>query len=156
MLNTSPDLKELDTADPYHTTFLSDSDYDGLGSWGDPNNDFQISTGGLKDVMLAYPVPHRIRRNYTLHIPSWFPLPTGVPAPDPTLMVNTTYTSEVVNRVVNSSTGDYISFDTTVEGINGPHPGPHFILGGEMAGACPFGSSPPECFPGPKWSPNGK
>ena len=61
----SPDLN-VDTADFCRATIFSDSDYDGLGSWGDPKDDFQICTGGLKGMTVAYPVPHRIRRNYTL------------------------------------------------------------------------------------------
>ena len=157
MLDFIPDPEELDTADFYHATIFSDSDYDGLGSWGDPNNDFQISTGGLKDIMLAYPVPHRIRRNYTLHQPQGISTnPLGPPPADPTLMLNNTFTSEVVNSVVNSFVGDYVKFQAGLEGISGPHPGPHLILGGEMAGACPFGLGPPGCVPGPKWAPNGE
>lgn len=136
-------------------TFLSDSEYDGLGTWGDPNDDIQISTGGLKDIMLAYPSgPHRIRRNFTLYFPQDFPIPSGVPRPDPTLMVNTTFTSDIVNTLVSSYTGDYVGFQASLEG--GPHPGPHFILGGDMGGTCPFGTGPPECVIGPKWSPNGE
>jgi len=143
-----------DTADPYHMTILSDSDYDGLGSWGDPNDDFQVCTGGFKDMMVAYPGPHRVRRNYTLYIPSDFPIPPGLPALDPSPMLNTTYTTEVVNSVLNSPTGDYVTFQTNCEGIAGPHPGPHLILGGEMGGRCPYGLGPPECVIGPRWYPN--
>lgn len=135
---------------------FSDSDYDGLGSWGDPKNDFQISTGGLKDVRLAYPIPHRIRRNFTLDFPPGFPTPSGLPPPDLSLMLNTTFTREVVNSVLNSTAGDYVNFQVTLENIAGPHPGPHLILGGEMGGACPFGTGPPECIIGAKWSPNGE
>jgi tyrosinase len=151
--NFSPDFKELDTADVYHSTIFSDDECDGLGSWGDPNNDFQIGTGGLKDIVLAYPSPHRIRRNFTLYFPPGFPLPPGV-TPDPTKMFNTTFTSEVVDSVVNSFTGDYKNFQAALEG--GPHPGPHLILGGDMGGTCPFGTGPPECVIGPRWSPNGE
>ena len=157
VLDFSPEPK-LDAADFYHTTMFSDSPQDGLGSWGDPNNDFQISTGVLKDMKLAYPVPHNIRRNYTLHpyFPPGFPIPTGVPAVDPTLMLNTTFTSEIVNATLNSTPGDYVTFQTTLENFSGPHPGPHLILGGDMGGVCPFGLGPPGCVPGPKWSPNGE
>jgi len=145
-----------DTADFYHATIFSDSTYDGLGSWGDPNNDFQISTGGLEGMRLAYPSPHDLRRNFTLYpyLPPGFPIPSGVPALDPTLMLNTTFTWEVVNTTVNSTPGDYVTFQTTLENFSGPHPGPHLILGGDMGGTCPFGSGPPECIPGPKWSSN--
>ena len=149
-----------DTADFYHATIFCDSDYDGLGSWGDPSNDYQIYTGALKDVKVAYPVPHNIRRNYTLQPflggglgPS---SSNGPPSPDPSLMVNTTFTSEVVNRTVSSSTGDYINFQASVEGFSGPHPGPHVIVGGDLFGGCPFGLLPPVCDGGPKWAPNGE
>lgn len=145
-----------DTADFYHATIWSDSDYDGLGSWGDPNNDFQISTGGLKDMRVAYPVAHNLRRNYTLYpnFPPGFLVPKDAPPLDPTLMYNTTFTSAVVNATVSSPPGDYITFQATIENFAGPHPGPHLILGGDMGGTCPQGLGPPSCNPGPKWSPN--
>ena len=144
----------LDASDFYHATIFSDSDYDGLGSWGDPNNDFQVPTGGFKDMMVTYPVPHHVRRNYTLYfyLPPGFAFPPGVPIP--TAMINTTFTSEVVSATLNSTPGEYTIFQAALE--NGPHPGPHFILGGEMGGTCPFGLGPPDCIPGQKWSPNGK
>jgi tyrosinase len=148
----------LDTSDFYHATIWSDSDYDGLGSWGDPDNDFRISTGGLKDMVVAYPVSHHLRRNYTLYpyFPPGFAFPAGVPYPDPSLMFNTTFTKAVVDATLNSTPGDYVNFQATIENISGPHPGPHLILGGDMGGTCPFGLGPPGCIPGQKWSPNGK
>ena len=148
----------LDTSDFYHATIFSDSDYDGLGSWGDPNNDFQLYNGGLKDMVVAYPSPHHLRRNFTLYpdFPPGFPVAAGVPPLDPTLMYNTTFTKAVVEATLNSTPGDYVNFQTTIENFNGPHPGPHLIMGGDMGGTCPFGTGPPECVPGPKWSPNGK
>ena len=149
---------ELDAADLYHATIWSDSDYDGLGSWGDPNNDYDISTGALKDMRIAYPVPHNLRRNFTLLISgagfATFPS-NGPPNPDPSLMVNTTFTSGVVNYTVSSFTGEYAKFQAFVESWKGPHPGPHIIVGGDLFGGCPFGLAPPACVPGPKWAPNG-
>jgi hypothetical protein len=38
----------------------------GLGGWGDPNNDYQITNGAFKDFEVSYPVFHRLRRQYTL------------------------------------------------------------------------------------------
>ncbi|KAF9785223.1 Di-copper centre-containing protein [Thelephora terrestris] len=149
-----------DTADFYHATIWSDSDYDGLGSWGNSSNDYAISTGALKDMKIAYPVPHNIRRNFTLQPflgagpPPSSNNSTGPPSPDPTLMLNATFTSEVVNFTVSSFTGDYIQFQADVESWNGPHPGPHGIVGGDLVGGCPFGLAPPVCYGGPKWSPN--
>jgi tyrosinase len=150
---------KLDTADFYHATIWSDSDYDGLGSWGDPSNDYDITTGALKDMRIAYPVLHNLRRNFTLQISgAGLPPdgPNGPPDPDPSLMLNTSFTSEVVNYTVSSFTGDYIKFQAFVESWNGPHPGPHIIVGADLFGSCPFGLAPPQCVPGPKWSPNGE
>ena len=156
--NISPD-QNLDAADFYHTTMFSESAYDGLGSWGDPENDFQICTGGFKDITLAYPVPHHIRRNFTLRPLTWINFPGVPPAPlpvNPFEMVNTTFTKEVVNKTVNSWTGDYIKFQEYLEGFPGPHPGPHLILGGDLTGLCPSGLGPPGCNNGPRWSVNGE
>ena len=158
-----------DTADFYHATIWSDSDYDGLGSWGDPNNDYDISTGALKDMRVSYPVPHHIRRNFTLqpflgtgsssnstNSTNSTSTSTGPPSPASTLMLNATFTSEVVNYTVSSFTGEYIQFQAWVESWNGPHPGPHGIVGGDLVGSCPFNLTAPACNGGPKWSPNGK
>ena len=147
-----------DTADFYHATIFSDDDCSGLGSWGDPNNDFQICTGGFKDMKLSYPVPHGIRRNYTLYfsLPPEFPSPPDASAPDPSLMMNTTFTTEVVNSLLTSFTGNYSGFQATLENYPGPHTGPHLSLGGDLVGLCPFGLKPPNCNPGMKWAPNGE
>ena len=151
--------QDLDTADFYHATIWSGSDFDGLGSWGDPKNDYEIFTGALKDMRVAYPVPHNLRRNFTLLVGDAglapFP-PNGPPNPDPSVMINTTFTSEVVNYTVSSFTGEYIQFQAYVESRKGPHPGPHNIVGADLFGSCPFGLAPPVCNPGPKWSPNGE
>ena len=158
VLDFSSNIK-LDTADFYHATIFSNSTYDGLGSWGDPNNDFQIFTGGLKDMKVAYPVPHNIRRNYTNEpfFGGWSGGPPGT-TPNPTLMLNTTFTKANVDFIVSSFGGDYVSFQAYTEGILGVHPGAHLILGGDMGGRCPFGLEPPECDLGigMKWSSNGK
>ena len=63
----------LDAADFEHS--IVDNSSHGVGGWGDPENDFQIYTGGFKDVIRAYPNPHHIRRNFTLFP---FQMPHGV------------------------------------------------------------------------------
>lgn len=155
--DAGPDTK-VDAADVYHSTIFSNSTDEGLGSWGDPDNDFQIFTGGLKDITLAYPVPHHIRRNYSVQpfiggTDLFGPLAGPV---DPELMVNTTLTQANVDFTVNSFTGNYSGFQAYLEGINGPHPGAHFILGADLTGTCPFGMKSPECYPGMKWTSNGR
>lgn len=139
----------------YNATIFSDSPCDGLGSWGDPDNDHQISTGAFKDLTLAYPVPHNIRRNYTPQ-----PFLTGAASPppgvhvNPDLVISTTFTKKNVDFILGSFGGDYVAFQTYTENVGGPHPGPHFLLGGDMTGSCPFGLEPPECVTGMKWAPN--
>ena len=147
-LDASSDA-EVDAADFYHSTIFSNSTCDGLGSWGDPENDFQISTGGFKDVMVAYPTPHHIRRNFTLR-----PI-----SDEPLFMVNTSFTQEIVNLAVDSFAGNYTYFQAyldAISGVPGLHTGPHVITGGDMSGTCPFGLTSPACYSGQKWSPNGR
>ena len=147
----------LDAADFYHATIFNDSSCGGLGSWGDPNNDFQICDGGFKDIAVAYPVPHKIRRNYTNQpFLQGRNLPDNAPPSSLTLMMNTSFTKEVVDSIVNGSTGDYINFQQMVENFYGPHSPVHLIMGGDMGVTCPFGLGPPACYPGPKWAPNGE
>ena len=133
---------------------FSNSTYDGVGSWGDPANDNQISTGGFKNMTVAYPAPHHIRRNFVLQ--PFLNVP-GAPPPGPLFMINTTFTKANVDYNVGSFTGDFIGFQAYLESIAGAHPALHIILGGDMSGQCPFGLTPPACFgPGMTWSPNGE
>lgn len=139
----------------YNATIFSDSPYDGLGSWGGPDNDHQILTGAFKNFTLAYPVPHNIRRNYTPQpfLAGAIGGPPGVYA-NPDLVISTTFTKKNVDFILGSFGGDYVAFQTYTENLDGPHPGLHLVLGGDMAGSCPFGLGPPECVGGMKWSPN--
>ena len=156
-IHFSPNQK-IDAPDFYHSTLFSDDEIEGLGSWGDPDNDNQISTGGFKDLKLTYPVPHHIRRNFLLQpfLTITAPVMKDGPVIDPGLLINTTFTYEAIDALVNSYVGDYIHFQGEYEGVPFPHSGPHFILGGDMAGECPFGLTAPTCIGGPRWPPNGE
>ena len=147
---------KVDTADFEHATIFSNSTKEGLGSWGDADNDYQISTGGFKDITVAYPVPHHIRRNYTLR--PLIPRPGFVPQAgmDSQTRINSTFTQTNVDFTINGFTGDFPSFQVYHQNVPGSHPGPHLILGGDMVGTCPFGLQPPACIGGQKWSPNGR
>ena len=139
----------LDAADFYNSEFFDNSS-SGIGGWGDPSNDYQITTGGFKDVVVAYPTPHHLRRHYTLYpyddlgFTAPFPLPKG-------LMINTTMTKKNVDYIVDNYEGDYFGFQTYFEStivslvlhnslgfsvwasdtqFQGPHPGAHLIMGG--------------------------
>ena len=101
-------------ADFYDSKFFDNSS-SGIGGWGDPTNDYQITTGGLKDIMLAYPSPHRIRRNYTLY-PYENANTKALPFPALSdLMINTTMTKENVDYIVNNYEGDYFGFQAYFE-----------------------------------------
>ena len=111
----------LDAPDFYDSdNFWDNSSSSGVGAWGDPANDYQIFTGGLKDIMLAYPSPHHIRRNFTL-FPFAHPA-FNVFASDPTapalpvdLMINTTMTKQNVDYTVDNFEGDYIGLQAYTE-----------------------------------------
>jgi len=80
--------------------------------------------------------------------------PTG-PSPftiDPAMMINTTFTQSNVDYMLNGFVGDHRGFQAYFESIFGVHPGPHIVMGGDMAGGCPAGDT--TCVRGPKWTPN--
>ena len=141
----------------YNSEFFDNSS-SGVGGWGDPTNDYQISTGGLKDMVVAYPSPHRIRRNFTLYpyaslnIPPPFGDPSSAPPAPADLMINTTMTQQNVDYILDNFEGDFAGFHAYFENTivvslalpflvfrfgcltlcsaQGNHIGAHFILGG--------------------------
>ena len=116
------DLKDCipDSFDTEHSTMFEDDEWCGLGGWGNPDDDSQITTGGFKDAVRMYPRPHRIRRSYTLrplgNIPKPFPNDPLAPPLDPTIMINETYTKENYDFLVNGFPGDFIGFQAYLEG----------------------------------------
>ena len=64
-------------------------------------------------MIVAYPSPHRIRRNFTL-----FPFAGVQNAPYPEdFMINTTMTQQNVDSLVNGYVGDFIGFQTYFESL---------------------------------------
>ena len=101
-----------------NSTFWDPDTTSGVGGWGDPNNDNQITDGGFaKDFVLSYPVPHRLRRQYT-------PIFPGGPATP--LMKAFTPESQVA--MVNDFEGSFVGFQTKFQ--SGSHAAVHFIVGG--------------------------
>lgn len=141
----------LDTADFYNAAIFDPDPESGFGGWGDPADDYQITTGAFsEDFLGAYPVPHRVRRQFT---PQPF-LGQQVPAPfTDQLLINTSFSTSHVEHLLNTADGDYKSFQAYFEApFVGPHGGVHLILGGDMTGSCPAAAGP-NCVEGPKWSP---
>ena len=87
----------------------------GLGTNGDPNNDYQIFDGGFSsDFLVSYPVPNKVRRNFDLQ--PWITLPPrfadGIqdPAYQPYKLANTSFDTEEVNKLVNGFIGNFGGF----------------------------------------------
>jgi len=119
----------LPDADDFYNSSIFDPDpRTGLGGWGDPSDDFQITTGAFaSDFVRPYPAPHRIRRNYTL-IPAGGGFGDGTPPI--TQPLNTFFTPERVNAMVDGSPGDFVGFQKLFEGGDGAHGTVHQIVGG--------------------------
>ena len=102
---------------------------------GDPNNDFQINSGGFKDEARVCPNPHRIRRNYSLYLPALqlrhFPSlgrrSRGPPRP-PTLAINGSTVKSDLNGLVANYTGNFFAFQTYFESFNMSPILPHTIF----------------------------
>jgi len=143
----------IDAHDIYNAGIWDDDDESGLGRWGDPDNDLQIATGGFKDQVRVYPSTHHIRRNFSLNP---FRNPVFGAASDGLLdyRPNDTMVPENVEYMVGGFIGDFVGFHAYFEGIDGPHGSAHLILAGDMGGLCPHTDGPPECYVGPKWTPN--
>jgi tyrosinase len=105
----------------YNSNIFDGSSSD-FGGWGDPVNDHQITTGGFKDAIRAYPNPHHIRRNFSLfpfqnpdlHNPFTDP---SAPSPPTDFMINTTMTKENVDFIVDNFGGDFIGFQSYYESL---------------------------------------
>jgi len=138
-----------------NSTIFDGSPTSGFGGWGDPDDDYQISTGALADDFeIAYPVPHRIRRNYTVNF-SYFPdfLGDGTPPPQEDLWNYFTPASQ--EALIKGYVGDFRGFQAHFESYNnGSHGAVHLTVGADLFGSCPQGLAPPVCVPGQKWSPN--
>lgn len=144
-----------DSKDLEHSNMFNPDPDVGFGGWGDPNNDFQISTGALADLVRAYPVSNHIRRNFTLQPWQYIlsPFPDNQSFIDPMTMANTTFTPENAQYLTNNFPGDFLNWHFYMEGAPGPHGGIHEILGADMIGTCPS-NAPSTCIGGPKWTPN--
>ncbi|KAF7376539.1 Di-copper centre-containing protein [Mycena sanguinolenta] len=143
-----------DAGNFYESSFFKDSDPDsGLGGWGDASTGYRVLDGAFSassSFQVSYPVPHTIRRNFTL-FPS-FPIPAVW---NHTRPANVTFTKSVVESLIDGFVGDFKGFNGYMEGIDGPHLNVHFLMGGDVSGACPS-DAPAGCQPGPTFAPNGQ
>jgi len=159
----------LDADNFNHSSIFDEDSKSGLGGWGDPNDEFQITTGGFaSDFELKYPIPHHLRRSITLVLSQNETLADGTPLPNEPL--NTFITPQLIEGMVDGFPGDFVGFQSFMDTNNGSHGVIHLMVGGyvaarlwcsgsltpilsDLSGACPEGTQ--NCTPGPKWSPNG-
>ncbi|KAF8609047.1 Di-copper centre-containing protein [Ceratobasidium sp. AG-I] len=149
--------KSLNAANFENSTIWNSDPNFGLGSWGDPNDDYTIKDGGFTGLKMAYPISHRLRRKY---IPLPYMAPAGV---DPALYpydtfkpANLTFTPSEVQILLNQPTGNFKQFQYYMEQAQSMHTSIHMILGGDLGGLCPAGTPAAACpFSGaPTISPN--
>ena len=108
----------VDASNFQNSAFWDPDTTSGVGGWGDPNDDDQITDGAFADdFIVSYPSPHRIRRQYT---------PTDSDDPDEPL--TNEFTPESIAAVINGFQGDFIGFQGRV--APGPHAAVHEIVGG--------------------------
>ncbi|QRV92815.1 tyrosinase [Ceratobasidium sp. AG-Ba] len=122
---------EKDVADFEHTAIWDIDSKSGLGGFGDPQDDFTVKTGAL-DLTLAYPIVHKLRREYRP-----YPGFRGIA----NISANSTFTQQEVNTLLNTQDGNFTAFQSYMEGFLGMHTAVHAIVGGDLAGLCPKGSA---------------
>ncbi|KAF8259519.1 Di-copper centre-containing protein [Lactarius quietus] len=145
----------IDAPDFFESSFLKDSNPEsGLGGWGDPNADFRVSDGGFSSFHLTYPSPHTLRRSFTLKPFRGIPPPVDVFFPNPQKEANSSFLAPEIEKLLETSAGDYKGFQAAFEAFQGAHSSVHMIMGGDdLSGSCPE-NAPSNCTLGPTWSPN--
>ena len=98
-----------------NATIFSDSPTSGFGGWGNPADDYQITTGAFaNNFKVVYPVPHKIRRNYTARSTNVDPFGDGTP-PAPDALWNY-FTRASQDALIKGYVGDFEGFQTQSEG----------------------------------------
>jgi len=99
-----------------NATIFNDSPKSGFGRWGDPNDDYQITTGAFAhDFQVAYPVPHRVRRNYTPKVPVSDPFGDGTAPPTDEMWHYFTPASQ--KKLMEGYVGDFGGFHAEFESL---------------------------------------
>lgn len=102
----------------------------GLGGWGDPSKDFQVRNGGFHHLEVVYPIPHIIRRNFTLQ--PFLPFASVPMFTNLTKYANESFTPEVVRDLLGWTPGDFVGFQASMEY---PEVSARCVLGGPMLGS---------------------
>jgi len=106
-----------DSSNFENSTFWDPNTTSGIGGWGDPNNDIEITDGGFATGFhLSYPSHHRLRRRFT-------PIASIRPFP-----LVETFTPASQMAIVNGFVGNFPDFQASLE--LGSHSSVHLIMGG--------------------------
>jgi len=73
-----------------------------------------VHDGGFCDLQLAYPVPHHLRRNFTLL--TWKNIASPL-VTDPLQIGNTSFSASVVEAILETPAGDYKGFQNVSEAL---------------------------------------
>ncbi|CAE6412815.1 unnamed protein product [Rhizoctonia solani] len=122
---------EKDAADFENSDMWNIDSESGLGGFGDPDDDYTVKSGGL-NLTLAYPIAHKLRRQYRP-----YPGFSGFS----NVSANSTFSQAKVDMLLSQPEGNFTAFQEYMEQIVGMHSAIHGILGGDLAGLCPKGSS---------------
>jgi tyrosinase len=122
----------IDSHDTEHSPLFSADPTVGFGTFPDQSTNFTLSNGAFHDIILAYPVPHRIQRNYSL-TPWETPL-FSWPFPFPQKEANTTTTPAEYVKITTSFNGNLTAFQYYMDGhsLQGMHGAIHGSLGGDI------------------------
>jgi hypothetical protein len=103
---------QIDAPNFYDSPFWNDSDpKSGLGGWGDPNADYSVPDGAFHTLPLSYPVPHIVRRNFSLFSP---PFPGAAQPASPTWNDPSNFSAPMVESVLETMPGDYKQFQIAI------------------------------------------
>jgi len=83
----------------------------GLGGWGNQDADYSVPNGGFSRLNLSYPVPHIVRRNFSL-LPFDFPYLFFT---EPLKEGNASFSASVVESILETSAGEFKSFHASLE-----------------------------------------
>ncbi|KAF9501644.1 Di-copper centre-containing protein [Pleurotus eryngii] len=145
-----------DSLDFHGSTMFQDPDpQSGLGGWGvSAADDYTVTDGAFGEdasFVMAYPVPHSIRRHFDLY-PYLKSLQPDL-IPNPSMPGNVSITPSLIRGMINGHVGDFKGLQAAFEGFQGPHSAVHLMVGGDLAGTCPPNAAE-ECKDGSKWAPN--
>ncbi|KAK7434078.1 hypothetical protein VKT23_020404 [Stygiomarasmius scandens] len=112
----------LDAFDMMSSPILDPDATSGFGTNGDcASTDCFVNDGAFRDVVLSYPISHRLRRNITF-VDSANRSLTKKLSPD------------YLSQIMQNTTGDFFAFQYRFSHV---HNNLHFIVGGDMDSECP-------------------